>query len=65
MPNSTKKVEQQQEGSHFEMIEIDENIRLAITPLNESRDKYLCIYLETSAASPDEDVISKLNNAII
>jgi hypothetical protein len=47
------------------MIEIDENIRLAITPLNESRDKYLCVYLETPVASPDEDVISKLNNAII
>ncbi|MDP9288338.1 MAG: hypothetical protein M3P08_09085 [Thermoproteota archaeon] len=52
-----------EEELHFEITEIGDNVRLAVTPLTENKDKYLCIYLESSARY--EDVISKLNNAII
>ena len=62
-PYSKKKEEQQQEEIHFEIIEIDDNVRLAIAPLNERKDKYLCIYVESSA--PNQEIISQLGNAII
>ena len=62
-PYSKEKEEQQQEEIHFEIIEIDDNVRLAIAPLNERKDKYLCIYVESSA--PDQEIISQLRNAII
>jgi hypothetical protein len=47
---------------HFEITEIEDNIKVAVTPLTESNDKYLCIYLESSATY--EEIISKLRNAI-
>jgi hypothetical protein len=47
---------------HFEITEIADNIKVAVTPLTESKDKYLCIYLESSATY--EEIISKLRNAI-
>jgi hypothetical protein len=53
----------QQEEIHFEIVEIDDNVMLAIAPLNERKDKYLCIYVESSA--PNRDIISQLRNAII
>ena len=59
---SKKKEEQQHEEIHFEIIVIDDNVRLAIAPLNERKDKYLCIYVESSA--PNRDIISQLRNAI-
>ena len=59
-PESTEK---EQQEIHFEIIEIDDNITLAITSLTEGKDKYLCIYLESSA--PSQEIISKLRNAII
>ena len=46
---SNKNEGQQQEEIRFEIIEIADNVRLAIAPLNERNDKYLCIYLESSA----------------
>ncbi|MFY9796561.1 MAG: hypothetical protein WAJ93_12820 [Candidatus Nitrosopolaris sp.] len=63
LPYSKKKEEEQQEEIHFEIIEIDDNVRLAIAPLNERKDKYLCIYVESSA--PNREIISQLRNAII
>jgi hypothetical protein len=53
----------QQEEIHFEIVEIDDNVMLAVAPLNERKDKYLCIYVESSA--PNRDIISQLRNAII
>ncbi len=53
----------QQQEIHFELTEIDDNVRLAMTPLTERNDKYLCIYLESSAHY--QEIISKLRNAII
>ena len=63
---STKKHHQQQqqeeEEIHFEIVEIIDNIRLAIAQLNERKDKYLCVYIQSSASS--QEIISKLRNAI-
>jgi hypothetical protein len=54
---------QQEEAAHFRIIEIDDKLRLAVAPLNETEDKYLCIYIESSA--PKREIISKLRNAVI
>jgi hypothetical protein len=62
-PNPTIKKQQQQEEIHFEIIEIDNKAKLAVAPLNETNDKYLCVYVESSA--PSQEIISKLRNAII
>ena len=56
-------IEEQQQENHFEIIKIDDNVMLAVALLTEGRDKYLCIYLESSA--PSQEIISKLRNAII
>jgi len=55
--------------AHFEITEIDKNIglKLAVTPLTESRDKYLCLYLQLPAemcTDGHEQIISKLTNVI-
>jgi hypothetical protein len=50
------------EKVHFELLEIDNNTKLAVTPLTENKEMYLCIYLESSA--PYHEIISKLSNAI-
>ena len=52
----------EEEKVHFEITEIADNIKVAVTPLTESKDKYLFIYLESSATY--EEIISKLPNAI-
>jgi hypothetical protein len=62
-PYSKKKEEQQQEEIHFEIIEIDNNVMLAIATLNERKDKYLCIYVESSAHN--QEIILQLRKAII
>jgi hypothetical protein len=60
--DSTKE-QQQEEEIHFEIIEINDNVRLAVAPLNERKDKYLCVYIESSVSG--QEIISKLRNAII
>lgn len=52
-----------EEEIHFEIIEIDANVRLAVASLTEGKDKYLCLYVDSSA--PNREIISKLRNAII
>jgi hypothetical protein len=59
---STKQ-HQQQEEIHLEIVKINENIRLVVATLNERKDKYLCVYIESSVS--DQVIISKLRNAII
>jgi hypothetical protein len=59
----TEEEQRQQQEIHFEITEIENNVRLAMAPLTETNDKYLCIYLESSA--PYQEIISKLRNAII
>ena len=61
--------EQYSSTAHFEMTEIDKNIglKLAVTPLTESRDKYLCLYLQLRPEMPTDghqQIISKLTNVI-
>jgi hypothetical protein len=56
-------IEEQQQEIHFEIIKIDDNAMLAVASLTEGKDKYLCMYLESSA--PSQEIISKLRNAII
>lgn len=62
---STKEHQQkpEEEEIHFEIVEINDDVRLAIAQLNERKDKYLCVYIESSASS--QEIISKLRNAII
>ncbi len=59
----TEEEQRQQQEIHFEITVIENNVRLAMAPLTEKNDKYLCIYLESSA--PYQEIISKLRNAII
>ncbi|HXP52592.1 MAG TPA: hypothetical protein VN922_21745 [Bacteroidia bacterium] len=61
--------EQYSNKAHFEITEIDKNIglKLAVTPLTESRDKYLCLYLELPPemhTDGHQQIISKLSNVI-
>ena len=58
----TEKQQRQQQEIHFEITELDHNVRLAMAPLTERNDKYLCIYLESSA--PSQEILSKLNAII-
>jgi hypothetical protein len=60
---NTEEHQRQQQEIHFEITEIDDNVRLAMAPLTERNDKYLCIFLESSA--PYQEILSKLSNAII
>jgi hypothetical protein len=58
--------------AHFEIVDIkhQENaggqVLLAATPLTQSKDKYLCIYLQMPRTAPDkhQQIISKLCDAI-
>jgi hypothetical protein len=61
--------EQYSNKAHFEITEIDKNIglKLAVTPLTKSRDKYLCLYLQLPPEMPadgHQQIISKLTNVI-
>jgi hypothetical protein len=61
--------EQYSNKAHFEITEIDKNIglKLAVTPLTESRDKYLCLYLHLPPemrTDGHQQIISKLSNVI-
>jgi hypothetical protein len=61
--NSMKKKERHQEGFHFEIIEIDDDVRIAVAPLNVRKGKYLCLYIESSA--PNQEIMSKLRKVTI
>jgi len=61
--------EQYSNKAHFEITEIDKNIglKLAVTPLTESRDKYLCLYLQLppeTRTDGHQQIISKIINVI-
>jgi hypothetical protein len=61
--------EQYSNKARFEITEIDKNIglKLAVTPLTESRDKFLCLYLELPPEmhiDGHRQLISKLSNVI-
>jgi len=48
--------------SDFQLINVDNNIYIALVSLNENLDKYLCIYFESYP--PLYDVLLKLNTVI-
>lgn len=61
--------EQRANNAHFEITEIDNNIgiKLAVTPLTESREMYLCVYLQLPpeiTTSQHQQIMSKLSDAI-
>ena len=61
--------EQYSNTAHFEISEIDKNIglKLAVTPMTESRDKYLCLVLQLPPeirTDVHQQIISKLTNVI-
>ena len=61
--------EQYSNTAHFEITEIDKNtgLELAVTPLTESRDKFLCLVLQLPPemrTDRHQQIISKLTNVI-
>ena len=61
--------EQWPDKAYFEITEIDRNMgaKLAVTPLTENRDRYLCIYFHLPpemTTDQHEQIISKIRNAI-
>jgi hypothetical protein len=56
--------EDEKEETNFEMIDIDNNLKLAITPLTKGKDKYLCVYFESRVISSTQQIILKINNTI-
>jgi len=61
--------EQWSDKARFEIIEIDTKIgaKLAVTPLTERRDRYLCVYLQLPPEIPTDQhqhIMSKISNAI-
>src|SRR5438034_3337444 len=55
--------------AHFEITEIDNKIgaKLAVTPLTDRRDRYLCVYLQLTSEMPTDQhqqIMSKISNAI-
>jgi hypothetical protein len=50
------------EKIYFELKEINNDVKIAITPLTQSKDKYLCVYIESSASY--QEIIMKLNSNI-
>jgi hypothetical protein len=61
--------EQWSDKAHFEIIEIDSKIgaKLAVTPLTEKKDRYLCVYLQLPPEIPTnqhQQIMSQISNAI-
>jgi hypothetical protein len=56
--------EVEKEEINFDMIDIDDNLKLAITPLTKGKDKYLCVYFESRVISSTQQIILKINNTI-
>jgi len=61
--------EQYSNTAHVEITEIDRKIgtKLAVTPLTENRDRYLCIFFQLPPEMPTDQhqqIISKIRNAI-
>ena len=50
---------------HFQLIDIyNNNVKMAITPLTQSRDKYLCVFFESPHAESYQEIIMKINNTL-
>ena len=49
---------------NFDVIDININIKMAITPLTQRKDKFLCVYFESPVAESYQEIIIKINNTI-
>ena len=49
---------------NFDVIDIKNNIKMAITPLTQRKDKFLCVYFESPIAESYQEIIIKINNTI-
>jgi len=47
----------------FNLTEINENVKIATTPLTKSKDKFLCVYLDSSESH--QEIIVTLSNSIL
>ena len=50
------------EGIHFNLLEISNNVKIATTPLTANKDKYLFVYLDSS--EPHQEILLNLINTI-
>ena len=62
--SSCKKEEEEKCEVDFDVIDIHNKIKLAITPLTQCKDKFLCVYLESPVAKSYQEIIMKINNTI-
>jgi hypothetical protein len=51
-----------EEDVHFDLTQINDSVKIALTPLTKSKDKYLCVYLDSS--EPHQEIIVTLSNSI-
>jgi hypothetical protein len=65
----SKQIREKQEAKNieevnFDIIDINNKIKLAITPLTQRKDKFLCVYFESPVAKSYQEIIIKINNTI-
>jgi hypothetical protein len=51
------------EDVQFDLTEINENVKIATTPLTKSKDKFLCVYLDSSESH--QEIIVTLSNSLL
>ncbi len=49
---------------NFDVIDINNKVKLAITPLTQRKDKFLCVYFESPLAESYQEIIMKIKNTI-
>jgi hypothetical protein len=52
------------EEVNFDVIDINNKVKLAITPLTHGKEKFLCVYFESLVAESYQEIIMKINNTI-
>jgi hypothetical protein len=52
------------EEVNFDVMDINNRVKLAITPLTQCKDKFLCVYFESPVAESYQEIIMKINNTI-
>ena len=55
------------ETIHFELVDGNrngDNVKIVITPLTQSKDKFLCVYFESPFAESYQEIIMKISNMI-
>jgi hypothetical protein len=65
----SKQIREKQEAKNieevnFDIIDINNKIKLAITPLTQGKDKFLCVYFVSQLGESYQEIIMKINNTI-